>query len=241
MLLAQNIGLRYGKRVLFEHVNIKFEGENCYGIIGANGAGKSTFLKILSGEIESTSGEVILTKGERISTLKQNHYEYDDLTVLETVIGGDDELYSIMKEKDALYAKEDFSEKDGIRVGYLEDLFLKKNGWEAEANASILLSGLGISNEVYDQKMKEQKDADKVKILLARALFGDPDILLLDEPTNGLDLKSKLWLEDFLVNFKHTVLVVSHDRHFLNTVCTYMVDIDYEKITLFVGNYDFFY
>ena len=241
MLCANNIGLRFGKRVLFEEVNIKFEGENCYGIIGANGAGKSTFLKILSGEIESTSGEVILTKGERISVLKQNHKEYDELTVLETVIGGDEELYKIQKEKDELYSKADFTEKDGIRVGILEDLFLKKNGWEAEANAGVLLSGLGVSNDLFEKKMNELQDKDKVKVLLARALFGEPDVLLLDEPTNGLDLKSKLWLEDFLADFKHTVLVVSHDRHFLNTVCTHMVDIDFEKITLFVGNYDFWY
>lgn len=241
MIAAQNIGLRFGKRVLFENVNIKFEGNNCYGLIGANGAGKSTFLKILSGEIDSTSGEVILTKGERISVLKQNHNEYDDITVLDTVIGGDNELYDIMKEKEMLYSKTDFTEADGIRVGYLEDLFLKKNGWEAEASASILLAGLGLQPDLYDKKMGELKDTEKVKVLLARALFGDPDILLLDEPTNGLDIKSKMWLEEFLINFKNTVLVVSHDRHFLNAICTYMVDIDFEKITLFVGNYDFWY
>lgn len=241
MLIANNIGLRFGKRVLFENVNMKFEGNNCYGLIGANGAGKSTFLKILSGEVESTNGEVIIGKGERISVLKQNHNAYDDLTVIETVIQGDEELYNIQKEKDELYAKENFTEKDGIRVGILEDLFLKKNGWEAEANAALLLSGLGVDNSLYDMKMGEIKDSIKVKVLLARALFGDPDILLLDEPTNGLDLKSKMWLENFLADFKNTVLVVSHDRHFLNTVCTHIVDIDYEKITLFVGNYDFWY
>lgn len=241
MIAANNIGLRFGKRVLFENVNMKFEGNNCYGLIGANGAGKSTFLKILSGEIESTSGEVILTKGERISVLKQNHNAYDEERVLDVVIEGDEELYNIMKEKDTLYAKPDFTEADGIRVGLLEDLFLKKNGWEAEANASVLLAGLGLSSDLYDKQMKELKDTEKVKVLLARALFGDPDILLLDEPTNGLDIHSKMWLEDFLANFKNTVLVVSHDRHFLNTVCTYMVDIDFEKITLFVGNYDFWY
>lgn len=241
MILAQNIGLRFGKRVLFENVNIKFEGNNCYGLIGANGAGKSTFLKILSGEIESTNGEVIVTKGERISTLRQNHNAYDTLSVLETVIEGDEELYAIMKEKDALYSKENFTEKDGLRAGELEDLFLKRNGWEAEANAAILLSGLGIETALHSKKMSELKDPEKVKVLLARALFGDPDILLLDEPTNGLDMKSKMWLEEFLVNFKNTVLVVSHDRHFLNHVCTHMVDIDFEKITLFIGNYDFWY
>ncbi len=241
MILAQNIGLRFGKRVLFENVNIKFEGNNCYGLIGANGAGKSTFLKILSKEVESTNGEVIITKGERLSTLKQNHNAYDDKTVLDVVIEGDEELYSIMKEKEKLYSKEDFTEKDGIRVGELEDLFLKKNGWEAEANAAILLSGLGLDTNLHTKQMKQLKEREKVKVLLARALFGDPDILLLDEPTNGLDIKSKMWLEEFLINFKHTVLVVSHDRHFLNHVCTHMVDIDYEKITLFIGNYDFWY
>lgn len=241
MLCTDNVGLRFGKRVLFENVNMKFEGENCYGIIGANGAGKSTFLKILSGEIEPTSGEVILSKGERISVLKQNHKEYDEQTVLETVIQGDEELYKIQKEKDELYSKVDFTEKDGIRVGILEDLFLKKNGWEAESNAGILLAGLGVDHSLFELPMKDLADKDKVKVLLARALFGEPDVLLLDEPTNGLDLKSKLWLEDFLANYKHTVLVVSHDRHFLNTVCTHMVDIDFEKITLFVGNYDFWY
>ena len=241
MISVNNIGLRFGKRVLFDNVNMKFEGNNCYGLIGANGAGKSTFLKILSGEVESTSGEVVITKGERMSALKQNHNEYDEYTVLETVIGGDSELYEIMKEKDELYAKENFTEKDGIKVGELEDLFLKKNGWEAESNAAVLLAGLGVTNDLFDKKMSELKDTEKVKVLLARALFGEPDILLLDEPTNGLDVKSKMWLEEFLINFKNTVLVVSHDRHFLNNVCTYMVDIDFEKITLFVGNYDFWY
>lgn len=241
MIATNNIGLRFGKRILFEHVNIKFEGNNCYGLIGANGAGKSTFLKILSGEIESTTGEVFLTKGERISVLAQNHNAYDEKTVLDTVIEGDSELHAIMEEKAILYAKNDFNDEDGIRLGELEDLFLKKNGWEAEANAAILLSGLGLDITLHHQKMKELKDTDKVKVLLARALFGEPDVLLLDEPTNGLDIHSKLWLEEFLINFKNTVLVVSHDRHFLNKVCTHMVDIDYSKITLFVGNYDFWY
>lgn len=241
MIQTQNIGLRFGKRVLFENVNMKFEGNNCYGLIGANGAGKSTFLKILSGEVESTSGEVIITKGERISTLQQNHNAYDDKTVLETVIEGDKELADIMKEKEKIYSKQDFTTQDGIRAGELEDLFLKKNGWEAEANAAILLSGLGLATSLHPKQMKQLKDSEKVKVLLARALFGEPDILLLDEPTNGLDIKSKMWLEEFLIDFKHTVLVVSHDRHFLNHVCTHMVDIDYEKITFFVGNYDFWY
>ena len=241
MIAANNIGLRFGKRVLFEEVNIKFEKGNCYGIIGANGAGKSTFLKILSGEIDSTSGEVMITKGERLSVLKQNHNEYNDYTVLETVIMGNQKLYNIMKEKEALYMKEDFSDEDGIKVGELESEFALMNGWEAESDAAILLSGLGIENELHECMMNELKDADKVKVLLAQALFGEPDILLLDEPTNGLDIEAKMWLEEFLINFENTVLVVSHDRHFLNKVCTHMVDIDFEKVKLFVGNYDFWY
>ena len=241
MLIADNIGLRFGKRVLFENVNIKFEGNNCYGVIGANGAGKSTFLKILSGEIDSTSGEVILGKGERISVLEQNHNSYDDYNVLDTVIMGDKELYDIKTEKEMLYMKEDFTTEDGMRAGILEDLFLKKNGWQAESDAAILLSGLGIDYALHNKMMRDLKEADKVKVMLARALFGEPDILLLDEPTNGLDLESKSWLEEFLIEFKNTIIVISHDRHFLNKVCTHMVDIDYEKITLFVGNYDFWY
>lgn len=241
MLKAVNIELRFSTRLLFKDVNIEFNNDNCYGIIGANGAGKSTFLKILSGDIEPTKGEVILGKGERISVLKQNHNEFDEFTVMETVLQGDDELYSIMKEKEKIYMKSDFTMEDGIRVGELEARFEEKNGWQAESDASIILAGLGIKNEYLDKKMKELKDKDKVKILLARALFGNPDILLLDEPTNGLDVNSKVWLEEFLINFKNTILVISHDRHFLNKVCTHMVDIDYEKITLFVGNYDFWY
>ena len=241
MLQTTNIGLRYGKRVLFDNVNLKFENNNCYGLIGANGSGKTTFLKILSGEVDSTSGEVIVGKGERMSILEQNHHIYDDCNVLEVVIMGDEELYSIMKEKDALYMKEDFTDADGIRVGILEDLFLKKNGWQAESDAAILLSGLGIAVELQSKQMSELNEADKVKVLLARAIFGEPDILLLDEPTNGLDLRSKNWLEEFLIEFKNTVIVISHDRHFLNKVCTHMVDIDYEKITMFAGNYDFWY
>ncbi|MFV0249734.1 MAG: ABC-F family ATP-binding cassette domain-containing protein [Bacilli bacterium] len=241
MLKANDIGLRYGSRILFEDVNLEFTGDNCYGIIGANGAGKSTFLKILSGEIDSTKGNVIIGKNERLSVLKQNHHEFDENTVLETVMMGDEELYSIMKEKEALYMKPDFSMEDGIKAGELEARFEEKNGWQAESDASILLSGLGLVNEYHSSLMGELKDKDKVKVLLARALFGNPDILLLDEPTNGLDAESIFWLEEFLINFKNTVLVVSHDRHFLNKVCTHMVDIDYEKITLFVGNYDFWY
>lgn len=241
MLIANNIGLRYGKRILFENVNIKFEGDNCYGVIGANGAGKSTFLKILSGEIDSTSGEVITGKGERLSVLQQNHNAYDKYSVIDTVIMGDKELYDIKTEKDALYMKEDFTNEDGIRAGILEDLFLKKNGWQAESDAAILLTGLGLDTSLQNMMMSDLKESDKVKVMLARALFGEPDILLLDEPTNGLDLESKTWLEDFLLDFKNTVIVISHDRHFLNKICTHMVDIDYEKITMFAGNYDFWY
>ena len=241
MLACNNIGLRFGKRILFENVNLKFDNDNCYGVIGANGAGKSTFLKILSGEIDSTSGEITIGKGERLSVLQQNHNAYDEYNVIDTVIMGDQELYDIKTEKDALYMKADFTNEDGIRAGILEDLFLKKNGWQAESDAAILLSGLGVDISLHTQMMKDLKEADKVKVMLARALFGDPDILLLDEPTNGLDLDSKNWLEDFLLDFKNTVIVISHDRHFLNKICTHMVDIDYEKITMFAGNYDFWY
>ncbi len=241
MLKANNIGLRFNTRVLFDNVNIEFKDDNCYGIIGANGAGKSTFLKILSGEIDSTKGDVILGKGERLSTLRQNHNEFDEFQVLETVIMGDAKLYSIMKEKEELYMKEDFSMEDGMKVAELEEEFASLNGWQAESDASQLLAGLGIKTEKLEMKMGELRDSEKVKVLLARAIFGNPDVLLLDEPTNGLDSKSIMWLEEFLINFKNTVLVVSHDRHFLNKVCTHMVDIDFEKVTLFVGNYDFWY
>ena len=241
MLIASNVSLRFGGRTLFSDVNLKFEGNNCYGLIGANGAGKSTFLKILSGEKDSTTGEVIKGPNDRLSVLVQDHNAYDNYNVIETVIMGDKELYDIKCEKDSLYMKEDFTEEDGIRVGILEDLFLKKNGWQAESDAAILLSGLGVDISLYDKKMSDLIETDKVKVMLARALFGDPDILLLDEPTNGLDLNSKIWLEEFLIEFKNTVIVISHDRHFLNKVCTYMVDIDYEKIKLFAGNYDFWY
>ena len=239
MLKIDNLSIRFGTKTLFENVNLEFKNDCCYGIIGANGAGKSTFLKMISGDIESTKGNVIIGKNERISILRQNHNEFNEYTVLETVIMGNKELYRIMKAKEALYMKEDFNDEDGIEVAKLEAKFDDMNGWQAESDAAILLSGLGISNDLLDKKMEELKDKEKVKILLARALFGNPDILLLDEPTNGLDLKSKMWLEEFLINFKNTVLVVSHDRYFLNKVCTHMVDIDYGKITMFAGNYDF--
>lgn len=241
MLQVNNVSLRYNTRVLFENVNLKFEKGNCYGVIGANGAGKSTFLKILSGDIESTTGDVIISKGERMSVLKQNHNEYDDYKVLETVIMGNSRLYSIMKEKEALYSKTDFTESDGIRAGELESEFVDLNGWNAESDAAILLNGLGIDPSFHDKLMNELTGPEKVKVLLAQALFGDPDILLLDEPTNYLDIEAKVWLEEFLINFDNTIIVVSHDRHFLNKVCTHMVDIDYGKITLFIGNYDFWY
>ena len=241
MLSVNNLSLRYGKRCLFDNVNLKFEKGNCYGIIGANGAGKSTFLKILSGNIESTTGEVIISKGERLSFLKQNHNEYDEYNVIETVIMGNDRLYKIMKEKETLYMKEDFNNEDGIKVAELESEFEAMNGWQADSDAAILLAGLGIPNELFDQKMGTLKDKDKVKVLLAQALFGNPDILLLDEPTNGLDIQSKIWLENFLSDYKGTIILVSHDRHFLNTVCTHMVDIDRERIQVTIGNYDFWY
>ncbi len=241
MLKTSNISLRFGKRTLFENVNLEFNDGNCYGLIGANGAGKSTFLKILSGEVETTTGNVITPNKERISVLKQNHNEFDDFVALETVIMGDSELYEIKEEKDAIYMKADFSVEDGIRAGELEALFEAKNGWMAETDAKVLLSGLGFEIEKQDMLMSELSNSDKVKVLLARALFGNPDVLLLDEPTNGLDIKSKMWLEEFLINFKNTVIVVSHDRHFLNKVCTHMVDIDYSKLTLFIGNYDFWF
>lgn len=239
MLKIENLSIRFGTKTLFENVNLEFKNDCCYGIIGANGAGKSTFLRIISGDLEPTKGGIIIGKNERISVLKQNHNEFNDYTVLETVIMGNKELYRIMKAKEALYMKEDFSDEDGIKVAELEAKFDEMNGWQAESDAAILLSGLGIENDLLEKTMSELKDKEKVKVLLARALFGNPDILLLDEPTNGLDLKSKMWLEEFLINFKNTVLVVSHDRYFLNKVCTHMVDIDYGKITLFAGNYDF--
>ena len=241
MIETQNLSLRFGGRVLFENVNIMFTDDNCYGIIGANGAGKSTFLKILSGEISPTSGKVIKGPNDRIAVLKQNHFEYDEFTVLKTVFMGHKKLYSIMEEKEELYTKPEgsFTEADGIRLGKLESDFAELNGWEAEAEAAILLKGLGISEKLHDKKMKDILDNEKVKVLLAQALFGNPEILLLDEPTNHLDVKSITWLEEFLLNYKSTVIVVSHDRHFLNKVCTHIADIDYDAITLFPGNYEF--
>jgi ATPase subunit of ABC transporter with duplicated ATPase domains len=241
LISTVGVSLRYGKRALFEDVNIKFTPGNCYGLIGANGAGKSTFLKILSGEIEPTSGEVIITPGERLAVLKQNHYEFDEYNVLKTVIMGHKRLYEIMEEKERLYAKADFSEEDGIRAGELEAEFAELNGWEAESEAAELLIGLGIPKELHEKNMKDLSGNEKVRVLLAQALFGQPDILLLDEPTNHLDLDSITWLENFLLNYDKTVIVVSHDRHFLNTVCTHIADIDYGKIQLYVGNYDFWY
>ncbi|UNK17811.1 ATP-binding cassette domain-containing protein [Paenibacillus sp. N3/727] len=241
MISTSGITLRYGKRALFEDVNIKFTPGNCYGLIGANGAGKSTFLKILSGEIEPNQGEVHMTPNERMAVLKQNHYEYDQYAVLETVIMGHARLYKIMKEKDALYAKADFSEEDGMRAGELEGEFAELNGWDAEPDAAALLIGLGISRELHDKKMAELSGNEKVRVLLAQALFGRPNNLLLDEPTNHLDLESIQWLENFLMDYEGTVIVVSHDRHFLNKVCTHIADIDFGKIQLYVGNYDFWY
>ncbi|OWA33091.1 ABC transporter ATP-binding protein [Saccharibacillus sp. O16] len=241
MISTSGVTLRYGKRPLFEDVNIQFNPGNCYGLIGANGAGKSTFLKILSGEIEPNQGEVSITPGERLAVLKQNHFEYDEYPVLETVIMGHSRLYSIMKEKDALYAKSDFSEEDGIRAGELEGEFAELNGWDAESDAAALLIGLGIVRDLHDKKMDELSGNEKVRVLLAQALFGTPQILLLDEPTNHLDIESINWLENFLMGYEGTVIVVSHDRHFLNKVCTHIADIDFGKIQMYVGNYDFWY
>ncbi|MXI86289.1 ABC-F family ATP-binding cassette domain-containing protein [Sphaerochaeta halotolerans] len=241
MITVANIGLSYGTQVLFKEVNIKFTPGNCYGVIGANGAGKSTFLKILSGEIEADSGEVIISPGQRMAVLRQDHFAFNDYSVLETVIMGYEQLYSIMKERDTLYAKEDFTEEDGLRAAELEGDFADLGGWEAEAQAAQMLDGLGINTEMQQKMMADVEDNIKVRVLLAQALFGNPDILLLDEPTNHLDLESIHWLEDFLSNFDNTVIVVSHDRHFLNTVCTHIADIDFGKIQLYVGNYDFWY
>ena len=241
MISANNITLRVGKKALFEEVNIKFTEGNCYGIIGANGAGKSTFLKILSGQLEPTSGDVVITPGQRLSFLQQDQYKYDDYTVMDTVIMGNQRLYDISKEKEAIYMKEDFSEEDGMRASELEAEFAEMDGWNAEADAATLLNGLGIETELHGNLMKELKGAQKVKVLLAQALFGNPDILLLDEPTNNLDLDAIAWLEEFLINFDNTIIVVSHDRYFLNKVCTHIADIDYGKIQLYAGNYDFWY
>ena len=241
MITVSNVSLRFGGRKLFEYVNLKFTPGNCYGVIGANGAGKSTFLRILSGEVEPNTGEVIIDANTRMSVLKQDHYKYDDFEVLETVIMGNERLYTIMKEKDAIYAKEDFTDEDGIKASELEAEFADLNGWEAEAEASSLLQGLGIGTEDHYKKVSELTGSEKIKVLLAQALFGNPGILVLDEPTNHLDLKAVNWLEEFLINFEGTVIVVSHDRHFLNKVCTHMADVDFGKIKLYVGNYDFWY
>ncbi len=241
MISTSNITLRVGKKALFEDVNIKFTEGNCYGLIGANGAGKSTFLKILSGQLEPTKGEVIITPGERLSFLQQDHFKYDEFPVLDTVMMGNARLYEIMKEKEAIYAKEDFTDEDGIKASELEGEFAAMNGWEAESDAATLLNGLGIATEYHYEIMKNLNGPEKVKVLLAQALFGNPDILLLDEPTNHLDLDAIAWLEEFLINFDNTVIVVSHDRYFLNKVCTQIADIDYGKIKLYAGNYDFWY
>ena len=241
MIQASNITLRLGKKALFEDVNIKFTEGNCYGLIGANGAGKSTFLKILSGNLEPTNGSIIITPGQRLSFLQQDHFKYDEFDVLSTVIMGNQRLYDIMKEKDAIYAKEDFTEEDGIKASELEGEFATLNGWEAESDAATLLNGLGIETDLHYAMMKDLNGSQKVKVLLAQALFGNPDILLLDEPTNHLDLDAIRWLEEFLINFDNTVIVVSHDRYFLNKVCTHIADIDYGKIQLYAGNYDFWF
>lgn len=241
MIEAINVGLQYGGRTLFEHANVKFTGGNCYGLIGANGAGKSTFLKILSGEIEPTKGEIIKTPNERLSVLKQDHFAFDEYEVIRTVLLGNSELCRIMDEKEVLYNKAEMTDEDGMRLCELEEEFAELDGWSAESDAEILLNGLGITNELHYLKMNELTGEQKVKVLLAQALFGNPDILLMDEPTNHLDLDAIAWLEDFLIELDSTVIVVSHDRHFLNKVCTHTVDIDYGKITMFVGNYDFWY
>ena len=241
MISANNVTYRIGKKALFEDVNIKFTEGNCYGLIGANGAGKSTFLKILSGALDTTNGEIVMTPGQRLSVLEQDHFKYDEYAVMDTVIMGNRRLYDIMKEKDAIYAKEDFSDEDGVRAAELEAEFAEMDGWEAESNAAMLLNGLGIDTDSHYTLMADMDGAGKVKVLLARALFGNPDILLLDEPTNHLDLDAIAWLEEFLINFENTVIVVSHDRYFLNKVCTQIADIDYGKIQLYAGNYDFWY
>ena len=241
MLSANNLTLQYGKRVLFDDVNIKFNGDNCFGVIGANGAGKSTFLKILSGEIDANKGTISLESGKRLAVLKQNHFEYDEFRVIDTVIMGYKDLWDIMKEKDAVYSKADFSEQDGIKAAELEEQFAEMDGWNAEPDAAALLSGLGIDVSSHEKPMKELNGNQKVRVLLAQAIFGNPDFLILDEPTNDLDIQTVTWLEDFLLNFKNTVIVVSHDRHFLDTVCTHIVDIDFKKVKMYTGNYTFWY
>ena len=241
MIQVNNVSLKFGKRTLFEDVNLKFTNGNCYGLIGANGSGKSTFLKLLAGEIETTTGEITISKGERLSILRQDHYQYDDKKVLDVVIMGNSKLYEIIEEKNKLYQQSEFSDDDCMKIANLEAEFMVLDGWNAESDAATLLNNLGIEEAHHQLLMGEIPVKERVKVLLAQALFGNPDILLLDEPTNGLDIDAKLWLEEFLINFNNTILVVSHDRHFLNKVCTHIVDIDYEKISLFVGNYDFWY
>ena len=241
MIAANNISLQFGKRVLFDEVNLKFTGENCYGVIGANGAGKSTFLKILSGDVDPTRGNVTLSPGKRMAVLRQNHYEFDEVSVLDTVMMGHGKLWEVMKKKDAIYEKPDFSEADGIEASHLEAEFAEMNGWNAQSDAASLLSGLGITEDDHYKLLKELSGNLKVRVLLAQAIFGNPDILILDEPTNDLDLKTITWLEDFLLEFKNTVIVVSHDRHFLDTVCTHIVDIDFNAVKLYSGNYSFWY
>ncbi|MFN7790929.1 MAG: ABC-F family ATP-binding cassette domain-containing protein, partial [Cyclobacteriaceae bacterium] len=239
MIAANNVSLRFGKRVLFDSVNLKFLSGNCYGVIGANGAVKSTFLKILSGDIDPNSGHVSIDPGKRMAVLRQNHYEFDEVPVLDTVMMGYAKLWSIMKEKDAIYEKPDFSEADGIKASELEAEFTEMNGWNAQSDAAALLSGLGIEEEDHFKQVKELSGNQKVRVLLAQAIYGNPDILILDEPTNDLDLLTVAWLEDFLLEFKNTVIVVSHDRHFLDTVCTHIVDVDFSAIKLYTGNYSF--
>ncbi len=241
MIAAQNVSLAFGKRVLFDEVNIKFTGNNCYGVIGANGAGKSTFLKILSGDVDPNSGKVVIEPGKRMAVLKQNHFEFDEVSVLDTVMMGHTTLWNLMKEKDAIYMKPDFSEEDGIKASELEAQFAEMDGWNAESDAAALLSGLGIPESLHYSLVKDLNGSQKVRVLLAQALFGNPDILILDEPTNDLDIQTVSWLEDFLLEFKNTVIVVSHDRHFLDTVCTNIVDIDFGQIKMFTGNYSFWY
>lgn len=241
MLSVSNLSLRFGKRVLFEDVNIKFTPGNCYGVIGANGAGKSTFLKILSGEIDATSGSIHMTPGARMSVLKQNHFEFDEFPVLQTVIMGNKKLYDIMQEKDAIYMKSEFTDADGMRAAELESEFAEMDGWNAESDAASMLSGLGVKEHLHDKQMKELSGNEKVRVLLAQALFGNPDLLLLDEPTNDLDVETITWLENFLMNFNNIVIVISHDRHFLDAVCTHVADIDFSQITLYTGNYSFWY
>ena len=241
MIAANDVTLRFGKRVPFENVNIKFTEGNCYGLIGANGAGKSTFLKVLSGEIEADKGDIVMSPGSRMAVLKQDHFQFDEYKVLDVIVMGHEQLYKIMKERDELYAKEEMTDDDGMRIAELEAEFAELNGWEAESEAGKLLNGLGLADEYLEKKMSELEGGEKICVLLAQALFGNPDILLLDEPTNHLDLNSIQWLENFLIDFDNTVIVVSHDRHFLNRVCTHIADIDFGKITLFVGNYDFWH